>query len=502
MPNSFALLVGSSAVAQVLALLRTLYVAANIGVAPELDAAIVAMTLPNMFANLIVNSLGAAIVPAYVRAYAADPRKSAALGGGAVVVAAALGLAGSGLAYVLAGQWVAIAAPGFGESLHEVAAGLAAATAATVVLGALSGVLSGIAQASGRHGWLAVGWLAGGISAFLWVILGWDAFGVLTYATAPVVSFAVTVGLLLAVSARTRLIWLSFATRDTADIRDVVRKSFPLLGGTAFAQLNEVIDRAVASTISVGAVSLLRYADQIARGPVSLVVPGFNAATLPAIASGHHRQEASLWELVAPRLRSAIELSVPVAIALAAVAPLGVSVLYTRGEFAIDLLPPTAWTVTAMSPLLVVAMVNSIAAAAYLSAGQTRTLGLLSIAGAGLNLLLDVLLAAFFGVPGIGLATTLSAAAVAGLLLARIVPDRRAVFWLLGHTTRTVLASSLAALPVAVLAWTWGMESSSPIQLARLIALLLLGILIQSLAARAIGARSVITFSREAWARR
>jgi putative peptidoglycan lipid II flippase len=497
---SVAVLIFSSAIGQVLTILRTVYVAGRVGDSPQLDAALVALVVPNLIANVFVNSFAIALVPGYLTQVRTDPMSASRLGGQALTLAVVFGLVGTTLAIVTADAWVSATSPGFDATGHQLASSLVDFTAPLVASGSIAAVLGAICQANGKNRALGASWTLGSAAALALVVFGWDSLGPRAYALAPSAGFLGSSLVLLWICVRNGYIALSIAPLSHHGLFTVLRRSVPLAAGTLVGQFNEIIDRAVSSTLTVGAISTLRFAEQIATAPTRLLVPGFSAAILPALVANRTGDSPRTSPSAGPAqtVVAVVTLTIPIAAALAALAPLGVSVAYARGQFAESLIGPTALTVAALSPLVVIAMTSAAAASAHAAAGRTGLLAIAAVFAAVSNLALDLTLGPLFGVPGIGLATSIASGGAAALLVFTLRRHEPGPLWsgALPQAGRSLVASAAAALPVAVLAWDWGQAPASWLQIIRLIGLVGLGATIFAISAVILRIDSVLVLLR------
>ncbi len=236
-----------------------------------------------------------------------------------------------------------------------------------------------------------------------------------------------------------------------------VRHAAPLTAGAAILQLNLIADRAVASLLGPGAVSILRYADVLVRVPVGAIGPAWGSAIYPALVrSTLGGAVGSLAFDTQRTLRYAIAVFVPVAMLTAAVAPVAVNLAYGRGAFTTEDLDLTARAVAAFAPLLLILMTSPILTGAH----NARRRGQVLLSGAMLNVMLnvglDVLLGITLGIVGVALASSIASSLVLLFFTRRMAvsePD-----FTIGPVARTLGLATVASAPVsiatAILCWS------------------------------------------------
>ena len=310
--------------------------------------------------------------------------------------------------------------------------------------------LLAVCQVEQRFLTISVAGFAGAAASLATMLLLWDQLGLRAFAvgslTGPLLTLAVLVGDLLRASLFPLLV-----LRPGGRLGPFARHAAPLTAGAAILQLNIVADRAVASLLGPGAVSVLRYADVLVRVPIGAIGPAWGAAVSPALVrSTLSRVAASLALDTQRALRYVAAVFVPVAMLTAAVAPLVVKLAYGRGAFTADALNATAWAVVAFAPLLLLLMTCR----SLVGAHNARRRGEVLLAGAtlnvALNFALDVVLGIFLGVAGVALRRRISSALVLAFLAWRLALTEAG--FTVSPIIRTMGLAALASAPVTIAA--------------------------------------------------
>ena len=221
--------------------------------------------------------------------------------------------------------------------------------------------------------------------------------------------------------------------------------------------MNVIADRAIASLLGAGAVSVLRYADVLVRVPVGAIGPAWGSAIYPALVRSTLRGAADSLAFDTERaIRFAIALFVPVALLTAAVAPLAVSVAYGRGAFSTDDLALTAGAVAAFAPLVLILMVLPVLTGALNARRRGQVLLLGAMLNVALNFVLDITLGFWLGVVGVALSSSVTSAIVLGFFAWRLTISEAALrLRPIGRTLRLAfVASAPIAIAAALLCWT------------------------------------------------
>jgi putative peptidoglycan lipid II flippase len=455
--RSALILTGAAAAIQVIGIVRELFIAANVGIAPELDAMLVVLFLPTTLATVVTSGVVRAIVPAYLEARTnAEPAVARRLAGTAIVWVGVAGLVLWAALELLADPVASIAGPGLSASGREASAQYLRLLAPVAFVTTVSNVLSAVCQAEERFGIIAAGLFATPAVTLGTMLLLWHDQGLHSLAVGSLVGPIATFVVLVAATAWSRSVTLVIPRADDR-VRALVRHAWPLTAGAAILQINVIGDRAIASLLAPGAVSALRYADVLVRVPLGAIAPAWGSAIYPTLVnSSLGALRATLAEASELAMRFVMVVFVPVAMLTAAVAPIAVAIAYGRGAFTISDTDLTARTVAAFAPLLVTSMLVPILTGAH----NARRRGQLLLVGATLNVVLnitlDVVLGRLMGAPGVALASSFAEASVAILFIRRLARSED------GFSTRpfaratglALLAGIPVGLVVAAISWT------------------------------------------------
>lgn len=453
------ILVGGTAIAQVLGVVRELFVASQIGLSVELDAVLIALTLPTTLAGALSGGTGTALVPAYAAIMAERGSTAARRLVGAVLSWAGIGGAAlAGALFLFAEPIVAVIGPGLDATSQASAAAYLRLLAPVALFGAAQGILLAQCQAEERFTAISAATFAYplvtlALTVGLWGTMGIDALAI-GYLAGPIAGLAI----LVIAGIRASTLPLPALLPRRVGMREFVVHAMPLSASAAILQLNMITDRAISSMIGPGAVSALRYGEALMRTPIGAIAPAWGAAIYPALvrAAQSPGQERSLGLSTALAMRFAIVAFVPIAALTAALAPLGVEFAYGRGAFGAEDAVITSGVVAGFAPLLLMLMVSPILTSAHNALRRGGVLLATGVMNVILNLLLNVLFGSLIGAAGIALSTSVTAAIGVAFLASRLselqASDSIGGLWL--TLARTVPAVAVPALPAGVLAWT------------------------------------------------
>jgi putative peptidoglycan lipid II flippase len=455
--KSAVLLTIAGLAGQVFTLARELFVAAKVGVSGDLDALLVAAVAPVMFASLLASGTSAAIVPGYLAAMRESGRIAAdRLLGATLTWTVLIGIALSAIVVAGAGLVVAITGPGLDESARSVAIGYVPLLSPMLVFSATGGLLAASFQIHDRMRAIALAWIAGPVASVIVTVLLWDRLGLTAYAIAMTVQQAVIVFVLIGIAMRFHILVPITLRADRAVSARFIRHATPLTISASALQFNLLTDRAVATLITPGAVSALRYAEGVIRIPMNAIGPAWSAAIYPALVRASLLGESrSLGQAAASAMRYVTAIFVPIAVAIGALAPVIVEVAYERGAFDERASVLTAASLAGFAPLMFLTMANSILTGAHNARQRGVFLMSMGFLDAILNAAFNVGLGLTIGVAGIALSTSLTMGVIQFIKAWRLgsLEEAFPLAELLLVSARSLVASLLVAVPISLIAW-------------------------------------------------
>ena len=498
--RSTMLLTATASVGQVFTLIRELFIASQVGASLGLDALLVAAVIPQMAASLLASGTGAAVIPGYLETEQRVGRAAADRLLGAVLTWTLLiGILATILVMSVPVIIIAVSGPGLPAEYQGAAAGYLPFLAPMLVLSALGGLLAATFQIHERLGPVALAWAAGPLASVVALVLLWDSLGLTAVAIAMTLQHGVVLAILVVLAARRGWLPRPALTAPRNELVGFGRHAAPLTLSSSVLQLNLLTDRAVASLLGAGAVSALRYAEGIIRLPMNAIGPAWGVAIYPALVrASQDREEQSLGSAASDALRYVTAIFVPLAVATMALAPLIVAVVYVRGEFGAQDASLTAVVLAGFAPLLFLNMVNSVLTGAHNARRRGMFLMWMGISNAILNALFNIGFGLAIGVAGVALSTSATVGIIQAIKARQLgVLDHdfrlRAMAGVVGRAT---VASVVAAIPVAVVAWTLPTGLGTLPSLALLVALTVAGLVGYLVVSRVIGLREPLDVVR------
>jgi putative peptidoglycan lipid II flippase len=192
------------------------------------------------------------------------------------------------------------------------------------------------------------------------------------------------------------------------EISEFVRLMLPIILVSGIGIIYQIIDKMIASFLPTGSISALNFAQQVFLIPYGLLATSISVSVYPSFSTYAVKEDngnySSLFE---KSLFSLAYIMIPISVLFVVFSHTIVQLLFERGAFGVSATNLTAGCVAMYSLGLSALSLNSIFHNAFFSFKDTKTPMYISLVTAGMNIVLDILLARLWGASGIALATTM-----------------------------------------------------------------------------------------------
>ena len=333
--RAFASVGGLTLASRILGLVRDVVVAATFGAGPVADAFFAAFRLPNLMRRFTAEgALTQGFVPVYNAARQDSIPRANKLANETAGLLCAVLFVLVALGIVLAPQVVAVVAPGLARS-ENLAASLLRITFPYILFVSLVALAAGILNSIGKFAAPAFAPVLLNLSMIASALLlapvlevpihalAWGVFG------GGVLQLALVVFVLRrnGVCPSPKL-----ALPPSPEARKVLKMAGQSALGGGAAQINLLINLAIASLLAEGSISWLYYADRLMELPAGLLGAAVATVALPAL-SRRAGDDGAFSETLDRALRLVVFLGVPAAAGLMLLAAPLVSAVFMRGEF-------------------------------------------------------------------------------------------------------------------------------------------------------------------------
>ena len=406
---------GLTLVSRMFGFVRDVMAAAIVGAGPVADAFFVALRLPNFFRSIAAEgAFSVSFVPLFSKTLAADGQEVAQeFASQTMAVMLAVLIPFSIIAMIFMPQVLTVLAPGFqsgGGERYHLAVTLTRITFGYLLFMSLASLVGGMLNAIDKF------------FAFATAPILFNLMQIILLAIAfkfPTPGHAMAWGVLS--SGLLQLIWLLIVLHKShvrirlmlPRMNDKIKRLFQLMGpgilGASAIQINLLVDTIIASTLPVGAVSFLYYAQRLDQLPIGLIGTAVGTALLPKLAQkiAAHDKEAANF-LFNRALEWTTILTMPATIALMVIATPIISVLFERGEFTAADTVNTAKALIAYAIGLPSFIGVKVLSTALYAQENTKTPVKVTLFSATLNIVLCLILTRPYGHVGIAFATSIA----------------------------------------------------------------------------------------------
>ena len=444
---------------RVLGFARDILIAAILGTGPVADAFFVALRLPNLFRRLFgEGAFNAAFVPSISTILHQEGMEAATGFAEEATAVMIFWLGGITVLGEIFMPWLLyVLAPGFSgnHGKFALAVVLTRIMFPYLFFVCLTALFSGVLNAMGRFAAAAAAPLLFNVFSIAFML------GLSRYTPNPgyALAWGVTVSgvaqlLLLIVAMRRAGMRIALPKpRLTPRMKKLFRRMAPGLVGAGVTQLNVSIDIIIGTLLPAGSVSILYYADRVNQLPLGIIGTAAGTALLPVISRQIALGENATARVTLNRaLESVLILTLPAAIGLSVAARPVRDVLFVRGAFSLHNAVLAGNSLAAFALGLPVFALVKILTPGFFARGDTVTPLKIGVLAVLLNLGLNLIFMHPLKAVGPALATSLSSAFNAALLVYLLL--RRGHFALDAPARRRVPRILVAGLVMALALFT------------------------------------------------
>lgn len=216
---------------------------------------------------------------------------------------------------------------------------------------------------------------------------------------------------------------LNYKHRFAFDVKDknIVNLAYialPIIIGLSVNQINIIVDRTIASQITVGGISALNYANKLNGFVQGIFVSSIAVVLFPVISRmAAEKNLTGLKKSLAEAITGINLLVIPATAGFMLFATPIVSVLFSRGAFDVLALSMTSYALFFYAIGMIGFGLRDVVSRAFYSLQDTKTPMINATIGVVLNIILNIILSKYMGIGGLALATSIAAIFTSGLLL-------------------------------------------------------------------------------------
>lgn len=388
------------------------------GTAVEADAYTIAIQIPVILFSVVTTAVQTVIIPIYSKNYYGKSKEEAAnFACNFISIITIITLVIVCIFEIFADGVIYIFSPGLSAPIHDLAVNMSRIVFPTMIFTQLMAINAGILNV---HKSFVLPALTSNILNTVFVVsvvFLSDKFGIY----AAVLGNAVGIFCEVIYSIIIRRKWVKYRFilnfRDK-QIKSAVEMMIPVFIGIGAAEINKIIDRIVASFLIAGSIASLSYASKLTSSVSTLLITGVSTVIYPQLAQKASQKDYDgLSETFNISLSFYILLILPIICGGFFLRKELISLVFERGAFSKE-------SVLTVAPLFVCYLVcllftafRQVSSRLFYSMGDSKTPMKNSLIGIGINIVLNIVLAYFFGAMGLAMATTISTAVISFLIL-------------------------------------------------------------------------------------
>lgn len=234
------------------------------------------------------------------------------------------------------------------------------------------------------------------------------------------------------------------------NLKRILLLSIPTIIGGSLDQINYLVDKTIASRISLGGISILNYAGKLNIAIIGLFVAGMIDVLYPRIAAVVAAEKYNLLkDYIKKTINIIFLISLPIIFGILVFSYEIIEVIFGRGAFTQEAIQLTAKSLFYYTLGFLAIALRALIVRIYYSLKDTKTPVLNSAIGILLNIALNIVLSKYLGLIGIALATSISLSVTTLLLSFNL--ERKYHFYLFEGTGLVFLKTLLCSIGMACL---------------------------------------------------
>jgi putative peptidoglycan lipid II flippase len=211
------------------------------------------------------------------------------------------------------------------------------------------------------------------------------------------------------------------------DTKQLITLALPILFGNSIVQINNIVDKVIASFLESGAVSALSYSSSLNRFVTGVFITTLSTVIYPSLTASYANNDIKRFNSELLNSLSLLPIVIlPISIITTIYATDIVSIVYERGSFDLNATKLTAAALTFYAGMYVFSSVQEVIIRAFYALKDAKTPMVNATIAVVANSVISIILSRIMGIGGIALGTTISTALTSVILwfsLKKKLPD-------------------------------------------------------------------------------
>jgi putative peptidoglycan lipid II flippase len=381
------------------------------------DAYIVAMTIPTVIFAFIGNGISTAYIPLYLRL---DNKEGISRANqytnNLINILLLVCTVLIGIALIFTEPIVQVFASGFEGNTLELAVQFTRISIFGIYFTALISILSAYLQIKGNYIIPAFAGFPLNLIVIFSIIIS-SRGNILVLAYGILLSTVIQLLFILPAVLKKNLKYRRIINFKDAEVKNMLFLALPVILGVAVNEVNTIVDKTLASQISIGGISALNYAQKLNGFVQGIIVASIGTAMYPMISK--YAVEGNLTKLKKVLSESIVGTSVlvtPCMIGAMLLSKSIIEILFGRGAFDEQAIIMTSNALFFYSIGMIGMGLRNIISRPFYALQDTKTPMKNASIGVLMNIVLNIILSRYLGIGGLALATSISSIFIVGLL--------------------------------------------------------------------------------------
>jgi len=404
---------------KIFAVVKEIIVADRFGISSDLDAFNIALTLPGLVGLLFSAALIGAFVPLYLEWRSQSTARQANTEVLAMIFLATIFFGFLTIIFYLSAPYIyPLLGFGFENEVKTLGVTIEKAMVFLILIDGAGILLAGLLHAQKHFLHLQTAPVFINVSIIILLIFFHNRLGVFAMVWGFILGTACKVFYMAFVLRRDGFSFWEKPKFNRANLTAFVLLALPLLGSELISNANLVIDQIMATMLSAGSVSTLRYAYRVNDMPIQVVIMALTVAIFPFISQQALEKDfQGMGELFKQSVIFVAFLTLPIICMILIFSEEVVGILFQRGAFDREATIQTAKTLLFYSAGLFFLAYSFINGAFFSALKDTKPLFYMGCLSIFLNIFLNIIFMNLWQVAGIALSTTFSLGVIATIFM-------------------------------------------------------------------------------------
>ncbi|MDA1337630.1 MAG: murein biosynthesis integral membrane protein MurJ [bacterium] len=395
------LLAGSTLVSRLLGLFREKLLYSRFGTGEEMDIYFAAFRIPDfVFGILIMGGFTAVFLPIFSEYFEKSKEEAFSMVANLLNILLIL-LAGFALIlFIFMPFLIQFVAPGFTQEAKEATVPLARLMLLSPILLGLSAVFSGMLQYFGKFLVYSLAPILYNVGIIVGILFLAPAMGLIGLAWGVVLGALLHILIQVYPAFQSGFSFKKVVSFSHNSIFQMVRLVAPRIVGAATFHMNLVVITAIASTLAIGSVAVLNFANNVYFLPIGVIGISFATAAFPLLArAAAKRDEEGFQEQLLAAVRSVFFFIIPISSFMFLLRSHIIQLIYGTGEFGSSDITLIAAVFGAFAMGVFFQSLVPLFARAFYALKDTKTPTILGIVAMGVNVAVSLALLWFLSFP-------------------------------------------------------------------------------------------------------